>query len=194
MDNYRDTIISQYANSPIIGALSADFNTWVDPSADFDQFYNLVMDLDTAGSYGLGVWGRIVGVTNVIQIPIRPLFFGFAEAGPYHVGGFAESTHPGAFYDGSSAVTSPYTLPDASYRLLIFAKALYNITDGSIPAINKILLTLFAGRGDCWVSDDGNMTLTYRFSFVLTDIEYAIVTQSGVLPKPVGVSFNVVTS
>ena len=35
------------------------------------------------------------------------------------------------------------------------------------------------------------MTMIYKFEFVLTPVELAIVLQSGVLPKPTGVSATV---
>ena len=36
------------------------------------------------------------------------------------------------------------------------------------------------------------MTMTYTFEFALTPVEQAIVEQSGVLPRPTGVSSSVV--
>ena len=194
MDNYQEVIVSQYVNSPRMTALMDLFNEWLDPGTDFMTFYAGVMRLDTAGTYGLDVWGRIVGVQRVIQIPVVPHFFGFAEAGKYVVGGFSETGDDGPFWDGALPLTYPYTLPNDDFRLLIKAKALYNITDGSIPAINRLLMTLFGERGDCWVEDNGGMLMTYHFDFTPTDVEYAIITKSGVLPKPVGVALNVVTA
>ena len=42
------------------------------------------------------------------------------------------------------------------------------------------------------MTDLGNMAMQYVFTFGLTPVEYAILTQSGVLPKPVGVSASLV--
>jgi hypothetical protein len=42
------------------------------------------------------------------------------------------------------------------------------------------------------VIDNNNMTMTYYFTFLLTAVEAAIVSQSGILPKPVGVLATVV--
>jgi hypothetical protein len=53
------------------------------------------------------------------------------------------------------------------------------------------LLTLFAGRGTCYVADNQNMSLTYTFEFVLNPVEVAIVELSGALPNPAGVVINV---
>lgn len=174
------TVLSQYANSPIILALLDDFAQWLDPAARFDQFYALLWDIDTAEGYGLDVWGRILGVTRVLQVPTGE-YLGFesdAQAKPF---GF------GIFYSGSR-LTNNVALTDTAYRTLLLAKAALNITNASSPAINSILLNLF---GNGYVRDNGDMTITYVFSETLTPVQTAIVFQSGVLPKPCGVSFDV---
>jgi hypothetical protein len=38
------------------------------------------------------------------------------------------------------------------------------------------------------------MTMTYRFSFGLTSLENAILSQTGVLPKPTGVLATVISA
>lgn len=174
------TVLSQYANSPIILALLDDFAQWLDPAARFDQFYALLWDIDTAEGYGLDVWGRILGVNRVLQVPTGE-YLGFesdAQAEPF---GF------GIFYSGSRR-TNNVALTDTAYRTLLLAKAALNITNASTPAINSILLNLF---GNGYVRDNGDMTITYVFSETLTPVQTAIVFQSGVLPKPCGVSFDV---
>jgi hypothetical protein len=138
-------------------------------------------------------------------------FFGFSEAGTAL--GFGQ----GQFYSGSrgSVITyESYQLTDTLYRNLIFAKALANISNSSIPAINRILLTLFPGRGNCWVSEGSSalayfgfseakaagfgqapfwsggsfsqLSAVYNFTFVLSGIDLAMI-NSGVLPTPTGV-------
>ncbi len=72
--------------------------------------------------------------------------------------------------------------------MLLLAKAALNITDASIPAINAILLNLF---GNGYVIDGQDMTMVYHFTRALTPVEISIVYNSGVLPKPCGVSFTV---
>ena len=83
-------------------------------------------------------------------------------------------------------------MTDDVYRQVILAKALANICDGSIPAINQVLMTMFPGEGNAYATDGGDMTMTYTFEFELTAVQYAIVAQSGVLPKPIGVSVTIV--
>lgn len=183
--DYTTTIISQYANSPAINQIIADFDAWIDPSANIDAFYDLVWNVQTAQGYGLDVWGRIVGVNRVLQVSGK--YFGFDEAGTLSADPFYQSP----FYSGQTD-TNNYALADSAFRTLIYAKALANISNGSIPSINQVLLTLFPGRGACYVTDLGNMAMQYVFTFGLTPVEYAILTQSGVLPKPAGVSATLV--
>lgn len=182
-----NTIISQYANSEVITQLITNFWTYLDQTADINSFYDLVLSVDTAQGHGLDIWGTIVGVTRTLTIPAGGRFLGFEEAGGLTVDPFGQSP----FFSGVS-VTNNFQLSDDAFRILIFAKALANISDGSIASINQILLNLFPGRGNAYVTDGENMTMTYTFAFGLTEVEAAIITQSGALPKPVGVSATVV--
>jgi len=180
------TIISQYANSPIIVQLVANITRYIDPTANFDAFFTNIWNVETARGHGLDVLGRIVGVTRVLFLPTDTEYFGFSEADPS-----AFSFNEGIFYGGGST-TSNFSLSDAAFKRLILAKAAANICDGSIPAINQILLALFPGYGNCYVTDGGDMTMTYTFGAALSVVDFAIVSQSGVLPRPAGVSVSVV--
>lgn len=174
------TVLSQYANSPVLLELINDFSAWLDPGPRFAQFYDLIWNIDTAVGFGLDVWGRILGVGRVLQVPSGE-YIGFQqqdEAVPF---GF------GILYRGVGGSDNA-VLTDEAYRQLLLAKAALNITDASIPAINLILLRLF---GDGYVRDNLDMTMTYVFSAALDPVQTAIVFSSGVLPKPCGVSATV---
>lgn len=156
---------------------------------------------------------------------------GFAESGSWQTYGFGTfGLHPlwstaggaggGPFY-GGQGLTSNYNLTDDQFRLLILAKAMANITNGSIPAINQILMSLFPNRGNAFVTEGyqgpsffgfeeatnclpfgqgvfyggeavPSMVMTYTFDFPLSPVEIAIVSQSGVLPRSTGVSATIV--
>ena len=180
----RATVISQYANSPVLLALVDNFSDWLNPAGLLDQFYNLIWNIETAQGYGLDVWGRIVGVSRVIYIP-NEQFLGFEESGDNN------PFNQGIFFKGYG-VTQNYALSDSAYRRLIYAKALSNICDGTIRSINRILMSLFIGYRNCYVYDNGGMSMTYIFEETLSPVDYAIVTQSGVLPTPAGVQATVV--
>lgn len=179
--DWFQTVISQYANSPILLQLIEDFFDYIDPTANLDAFYNLIWNVDTAQGYGLDVWGRIVGVTRALNVATGT-WFGFEEQA-----GTTDSFNAEPFYSGHNATTN-FLLTDDAYRQLILAKALANISDGSIASINQMLINLFPGAGNCYVADTGGMGLTYIFNSALTPVQQAIITNSGVLPKPTGVS------
>jgi hypothetical protein len=184
--SFTDTIISQYQNSPTLYQLIENFYSYLNPTKNVDEFYDLVWNVDTAVGWGLDVWGRIVGVGRVVQVPTEGLtYLGFSQSpeDPL-ITGFGQ----GPFYSAGSSATSNYTMDDDQYRLVILAKALANISDGATRGINQVLMSLFPGRGNCYVRDNLDMSLTYVFEFLLTPYEIATVVQSGVLPRPAGVS------
>ena len=209
-----ETVQSQYANSPIITTLLTNFAAFIDQTRNFNSFFDLIMNVDTAIGYGLDVWGRIVGVNRIIKV-ITPLpYFGFAESNE------AVGFNQAPFYAGQ-IITTNFVLTDEAYRKLILTKAFANISQCSIPMLNKMLLTLFPHRGNCYVTEGQavgpwfgfaeatdavgfnqapfytgeaipRMIMTYTFEFALAPIELAIVQSSGVMPKPTGVKAYVV--
>lgn len=187
MDNIGQTILSQYANSPALCAIIDAWNQALDPATLIDQWYALVWNVKTAQGYGLDVWGRIVGVSRVLSIE-SVAYLGWRETSDLTEEGFNQAP----WYSGADA-TSNYRLSDDGYRQLIYAKALANISDGSVLSINTILTTLFSGQGDAYIKDNGDMTMTYVFRFVPTDVQVSIIQNSGVLPRPagVGVSYSI---
>lgn len=179
--DYRPTILSQYANSPTILGLIAGMSGGIDPAADVDAFYEVVWNIDTAVGFGLDIWGRIVNVGRVYPIPTGS-YFGFE-------GTESDGFNQAPFYTGQ-VVTQNYALSDDAYRQLILAKAMANISDGSIPSINTIMMTLFGSRGQSYVIDNADMTMTYMFDFTPTPMEVTLIQSSGVLPHPGGVALN----
>ncbi len=180
------TVLAQFANSPIITQLIANMFSYVDQTQNMNDFFDLIWNVDTAQGYGLDVWGRIVGVGRVLQVQ-DVNYFGME--GPSGPSGDPYDVSP--FFDGGSLTTN-FSLTDDAYRQLILTKAFANICDGSIQAFNQMLNTLFPNQGLCYVADGLNMTMAYTFQFALSSLDYAIITQSGVLPKPVGVSATIV--
>ncbi len=184
---WKSTILSQYANSPTLTQLIANLDAYVSPSANFDAFYDQIWNVLSAVGYGLDVWGRIVGVGRVLTLPVTGDYLGWQEAlpnaYPWRVG----------FWFGGTESTQNFSLADEAFRILILAKGLANICDGSIPAINQILINLFGQTfGNSYCTDGGNMTMEYVFSSALDPIAFAIITESGVLPTPAGVLATVV--
>ncbi len=181
------TLVSQYGNSASIRALIDSWNDSIDPRANLDAFYAAWWNVATAYGDGLDNWGRIVGVSRLLNIPSDEDFFGFFnDSTPYDWDTF----NNGIFYTGYGA-TQTYELPDDAYRVLILAKALANISATTARGINRVLQQLFPGRGKAYVVDGLDMTMSYVFEFQLTVVEYAVLVNSGVLPHPAGVGYSV---
>lgn len=182
------TVLSQYANSPILMGLIDYFNQWIDPAADIDNFYNTVWNVATAVGFGLDIWGRIVGVPRKINIVPLPNYFGFNEALP---GSFPFNQQP--FFNGVVS-NGTFELSDDSYRVLIMTKALANISSFTAPSVNALLSTLFKGRGSCYVQEIGPMAIEYVFNFALQTWEASVIQQSDLMPRPAGVSLTIVVN
>lgn len=181
------TVISQYSQSPTLVELVESMAAYIDPRTNLTLFYSYVWNVDTAQGFGLDVWGRIVGIGRLLRITGDDPTFGFDNDSdppdwqPWSQGRFARGGE-----DGEAVI-----LDDGAYRILILVKALANITATSAASINALLRNLFPGRGNPYVEDLGGMAMRFVFDFKLTPVEYAIVSQSGALPHPAGVSFSV---
>lgn len=182
--DFEATVISQYANSPTLLQLITNMNAYVRQDANFAAFFDFVWNVDTAQGFGLNIWGKIVNISRLLNIPSGEETFGFKNSQtPADDLPFNE----GVFNSKGGHLTQTYLLPDDAYRTLILAKALANISATTAPAINQILRNLFMGRGIAYVLDLGNMQMQYTFLFQLTITEYAILAQSNALPRPAGV-------
>lgn len=155
-----ETIVSQYANSDIITTLITNFAQYIDQTQNIAAFFDLIMNVDTAQGYGLDVLGRIVGIGRILQIPSDDPVFGYEEGRPSWRG-----FNQAPFGTGSSS-NRAYILSDDAYRKLILAKAMANICDGSIPAINQILINLFCRpwRGNAYVAEGAGKGSFFGFT------------------------------
>lgn len=177
--------MSEFANSPVMLQLINNMNAYLDEQANFQGFLNTIWNIRNAVGFGLDFWGSVLQTSRLLQIAAAGPFFGFDQGGsmyPFGQGVFLQ-------YLGE---TTTYSLPDSSYRTLLLAKALANITRTTIPALNQLISNLFTGRGRCYCTDLGNMAMTYTFEFVLLSVELAILQQSGVLIHPTGVAVTIV--
>ncbi|NYA42982.1 DUF2612 domain-containing protein [Serratia fonticola] len=192
MKNYADTIISQYADSPKLRAIIDTFNQAVETDEFIDTFYDMVWNIETAGTYGLDVWGRIVVVSRLLTVTPSEKYFGFEEAlsTPPEIGD-PQPFDQAPFYTGEMA-TNTISLSNDVYRKLIMLKAMANITDCTIPSMNKMLMYMFGDKGKAYVRNDGGMVMSYVFEFELSPSDLAIVQSSGALPSPAGVKVNII--
>jgi hypothetical protein len=193
MLNWDETLLSQYCASPTIKALLESFNDAVEPTTDIANFYINIWNVNTAVGNGLDIWGKIVGVSRYLTTAATN-YLGYQEANS--VGSEAQPFNQAPFYSGTLA-TNTFALTDDQYRRLILVKAAANIINLSVPTINTLLRAEFGTSdgtnpyGQAYVIDNLNMTFTYYLKFVPSDLQLAIINNSGVFPRPVGVQMLV---
>ena len=178
MKNIKDTIFSQYANSPVILALIREINDALDPEYKIENFYNYVYRLSTAQGFALDIWGQKVGVSRTATILSHD-----GDAFGFKVGYEPFNTFPFATSTGSG---SSYLLPDSMFRQLIIIKAARNIIYGTAININKFLRIVFDGKR-AFFRITGHMTAEYVFEFELSAFERFMVYNLNMLPAPCGV-------
>lgn len=177
------TVISQYQNSPILMQLIDNLVEYFDPTVRLNDFYNDIWNIDSATGWGLDVWGRILGVGRVLHIAVPGDYLGFQSSATAFTFGYG-------IWFGGAGLTENYYMADGMYRRVLLAKAFANICDGSIPAINQILINLFSDYGNVYVADNLNMSITYTSTDPLSAPDAALLQGSGVIPKPAGVLAN----
>ena len=180
----EQTVLSQYANSPVTTSLIDYFSQWFDPTANLQSFYSVIWNILSAQGFGLDIWGNILRVSRYIPIPNQN-YFGFAGNGwqPFNVAPF--------FIGGST--TNTFALPDAQYLTLLLAKAFANLARTSIQSLNALAQSVF-GAGAMCVLDLGGMAMAYVFATTPSAVNLAIAESSGVFPHPNGVATTVRTA
>lgn len=212
----RETILAQYANSPHLLALIDTFNQAASPDALISTFLDKVWNPLTATGWGLEVWGRIVGVDRVVKTP-RPDYVGFNEANdstgtarPLNDGIFYNGTSITDNYRLSdegfrqlifakaAANISNGSIADINRLLMILFghKGRIYLLEGTQDylgfveqAADSHPLQSF-DHGVFWSETSlgpGAMTMTICHEWELTALEATII-QSGILPRPSGVS------
>ncbi|MCW6525273.1 DUF2612 domain-containing protein [Yersinia ruckeri] len=179
--SWKDTVLTQYSASEKLLSIIDTFNQAVNLDEFTDEFINEVWNVNTCGSFGLDVWGKIVNVSRYIKASIDTNSFGFSEANDG--GSYPSPFNEEPFYAGVQE-TETVRLSDDAYRTLILCKAFSNISIATIKEINKFLSILFKGRGRAFCVDYGDMRMGVICEFYLAPYEVSILENYEVLPIP----------
>ena len=179
-----EPIQSQYAASPRIVSLLVKKAALLDPGKDLMLWYDGIFNPKTAQGVGLDIWGRIVGIGRKLWIE-HVDFFGFP-------GQNLQNFDQAPFWIKSLA-SGQVDLSDEAFRFLIFYKAMANIGESTMAAVNSMLSALFEadhGPGACYVLETAPMEIRAVFTFYLSGFELALLRQYGLLDRPAGVGFG----
>ncbi|AKM48185.1 DUF2612 domain-containing protein [Edwardsiella sp. EA181011] len=186
---WKETILTQYSASKSLLSIIDTFNQAVSLDDFTDEFINRVWDLTTCESFGLDMWGKIVGVSRYIKASIDSDSFGFSEADDGS-DGYPSPFNDQPFYAGLQE-TETVRLSDNAYRTLILCKAFSNISIATIPDVNRFLTMLFKGRGRCYCINYKEMTMGITLEFHLEPFEISILQNYEVTPIPSGVLLRI---
>lgn len=179
------TILSQYSASPRLLSLIQGLAQVLSTKEINSVFYQNIFDLDTAKGMGLDVWGRIVGIKRELNMvtEVGVPYFGFKTHGNSTVTGFDQAP----FYSG--AQKTAFTISDDAYRLFIKAKAMANISTGSLEELNAMIQALLP---QCQIKLIRTSPMHLKLIVVgkLTDYEKNILISGSFPPIPTGVTLE----
>lgn len=134
------TVQSQYATSPVILALAVNYWDTLNPGKEVDTMLNSMINPLTATGYGLDVWGRIVGIKRAL-VPVDGTYLAYDPP--------SGTNEQGDNWDNApfNPVTSQGYAGDAIYRVYVLVKALMNIGNGSLGALNYYFAQMYPDTG-----------------------------------------------
>lgn len=94
----------------------------------------------------------------------------------------------------TTRVYAGVTMGDEDFRALILLKAAANIATVSIPAMNKLMNSLFGTTGRQYVNDLGKMMIRYTFEYRLTAFQNALLNDTSIIFKPAGVDGRILST
>lgn len=180
--DYTKLITSEHSDKPnFMAVVTALCQPFVDELSTLNSL-PAAYDIDIAIGVQLDDVGRWVGISRNIQTPLN-VYFSFDTAGL----GFDQGTWFGPF-DATSGLT---TLPDDSYRTLLYAKIGNNQWDGTVPNaytfLNKVL-----GADNAVIQDNGDMSMLFGYmgAVPLNAVTISLLENGYLDVKPVGVRIN----
>lgn len=178
--NLLAAILWQYEQADKLKTLAYAKQAWFDRvhSEFWSAWYRDVFNIDTANSFGLSIWARILNISLGVDVPPEPakVSFGF---GLNNVN----------FNNGNFGRQATYTqrLTLEQQRLVIRMRYFQLTTRNTIPEINQFLARIFKPYGTAYAYDNLDMTMTYFFVFTPNSSIRFILENYDLLPRPTGV-------
>lgn len=147
----------------------------------WQQWVSDVFNIDTANSFGLAVWARILDIPLYVISDADQNKFAF---------GFGPSN--ANFENGNFANRSANQLGlTLEQRRLVIRLRYFQLTcRGAIPEINAFLADIFSDVGKVYAIDNLDMTMTYFFQFQPSRQLLLVLDNYDLLPRPSGVKVN----
>lgn len=180
ISRYTNLITSEHQGKPNFAAVLAAI---LQPIADITQTIDALpaaFDIDEAVGAQLDIVGLWVGVSRELLEPLVGVYFSFDTMNL----GFDQGIWQGQF-DPTTGLTS---LPDDSYRSLLYATIGSNQWDGTIPGAYGVWQLLFGSSEKVLIQDFGDMSMLTALMDNGADATINALFTTGVIRlKPAGV-------
>jgi len=187
--NLLTAILWQYENAEKLKYIVKAKQEWTNRNQkDFWlNWYRDVFNVDTANSFGMSVWARILNVPLKVDIApqLSKVAFGFGQNNANMQNG-----NFGVDRDQSQSLTIE------QQRMVIKFRYFQLTSTCTVTEVNKFLYEMFRSEGIAYVHDSLDMSFAlYTFGFALNSQFQFILDEFDLLPRPagVGVKWQVIT-
>jgi len=205
------SILWQYNEATNLQSLITQKQEWynVNQSAFWSNWYNDVFNLETANFFGLSVWAIILNVPLFVPEDPEPTdkpIWGFNRVTVFPT---YENTYLNFNNSNFSTKGQLIELTLEEQRFILRLRYFQLVSNGTtytnqvdvtknplyIPGINKFLAYLTSTsdidpNGNIYVLDGLDMTMTYVFSFNISEALQQVLTEFDLLPRPAGVGIK----
>lgn len=186
-------IYLQYQNSPKLINLSEKIsNSLLFKNWNFPDDY---LNIKTANTAGLDNWGKILNQPRTVNSGLAyPKVFGFDDGiKPQNTDDYPQNFYDSNFYNPNFPQTQE--LNDTQYRALLLLLYRKYTTNNSIYELNGIIreyAVFNESPGIPVVFSGYDMSITYKFDYVLQPYEYNLFKRTDCLSVPVGVKLKLI--
>ena len=186
IDTAINHLITQYKESETV----KDYlRAVLEEANELEQVYcDLIQErfIETAEGKILDIIGSLVGQSRILIDATQLVFFGFdGAAGAASFGEVGNPLVGGRFRSVSEDTTGNNVLTDPEYRLFIRARIIKNYTRATLEEI--ISMAQFILDADTIVITEGDRSYTVGIGRLLTLNEQALIANTDLMPKPVGI-------
>lgn len=193
-------LLWQYDNAPNLRQLlqyEQDFSD-ANIAGFWQNWYDNIFNIDTAGTFGLEVWGLIMGLRRPYQEPenyhvnqLKQFELYDETTRLWHTIWLSGSAPALRIQTEGQILDSRTFVDDDTYRLFLKAQMFLFNSNGSMKDINTYLDMLFEGK-PVFAINNLNMSVTVVFYYQPSSRDLGLINSPEFLPLPAGVDSDVI--
>lgn len=178
---YTGLITSEHADKPKFKAVIETLTAGFVDTQNLDNSMPALFSIDTAVGSQLDAVGIWIGFSRTLSVPLTGVYFSWDDTALL-------GWDSGSWQSVTDSPTGLITLPDDSYRRLLWSKIAANHWDSTIPGAIQVFLSVFNGAQLIILQDLQDMSFILGFvGAPLTAADQALLTHGYITLKPAGV-------